>query len=94
MTGITIIMELIARGEAPIIMAGSGVRAANLPRLLAAGVQEVHSAAATRLDSPMRYRNPELSMSGDARADEYSRRVVDGAEVARMKAIIRRRSAS
>lgn len=86
--GLTKIMELIAQPGAPIIMAGAGVRAANLTQFLDAGVQEVHSSAGVWLASPMRYRNSGLSMSSDAQADEYSRYAVDGAAVAEMKAII------
>lgn len=86
--GLTKIMELIAQVSAPIIMAGAGVRAANLSQFLDAGVQEVHSSAGVWLASPMRYRNSGLSMSSDAQADEYSRYAVDGAAVAEMKAII------
>ena len=35
--GISLITELIAAGDTPIIMAGAGVRAANLPLFLQAG---------------------------------------------------------
>ncbi|HFZ8993100.1 TPA: copper homeostasis protein CutC [Citrobacter freundii] len=91
--GLSIIMELIAQGDAPIIMAGAGVRAANLQHFLDAGVREVHSSAGTTQPSPMRYRNPGLSMSADKQADEYSRYVVDGAAVAEMKGIIVRHQA-
>lgn len=92
--GLTKIMELIAQPGAPIIMAGAGVRAANLSLFLDAGVQEVHSSAGVWLASPMRYRNTGLSMSSDAQADEYSRYAVDGAAVAEMKAIIAHHRAS
>ena len=92
--GLTKIMELIAQPGAPIIMAGAGVRAANLSLFLDAGVQEVHSSAGVWLASPMRYRNAGLSMSSDAQADEYSRYAVDGAAVAEMKAIIAHHRAS
>ncbi len=37
--GISLITELIAAGDTPIIMAGAGVRAANLPLFLQAGVE-------------------------------------------------------
>ncbi|HGN9370899.1 TPA: copper homeostasis protein CutC [Citrobacter pasteurii] len=92
--GLTKIMELIAQVDAPIIMAGAGVRAANLSQFLNAGVQEVHSSAGVWLASPMRYRNSGLSMSSDTQADEYSRYAVDGAAVAEMKAIIAHHQAS
>ena len=88
--GLSKIMELIAHRDAPIIMAGAGVRAENLHHFLDAGVLEVHSSAGAWQASPMRYRNQGLSMSSDAHADEYSRYVVDGAAVAEMKGIIER----
>ena len=91
--GLSKIMELIAHGDAPIIMAGAGVRAENLHHFLDAGVLEVHSSAGAWQASPMRYRNQGLSMSSDAHADEYSRYVVDGAAVAEMKGIIERHQA-
>ena len=72
-------MELIAHRDAPIIMAGAGVRAENLHHFLDAGVLEVHSSAGAWQASPMRYRNQGLSMSSDEHADEYSRYIVDGA---------------
>ncbi|EOG4745847.1 copper homeostasis protein CutC [Salmonella enterica subsp. enterica serovar Bareilly] len=107
--GLSIIMELIAQGDAPIIMAGAGVRANNLQNfldagvrevldagvreVLDAGVREVHSSAGVLLPSPMRYRNQGLSMSADIQADEYSRYRVEGAAVAEMKGIIVRHQA-
>ncbi len=86
--GLAKIMELIALGDTPIIMAGAGVRAANLQQFLQAGVKEVHSSAGQWLPSPMRFRNPGLSMSTDADADEYCRYAVNGEAVAEMRQII------
>ncbi|KNC09679.1 copper homeostasis protein CutC [Klebsiella sp. RIT-PI-d] len=88
--GILLIAELISRSRVPIIMAGSGVRAGNLDMLLNAGVKEVHSSAGGWNPSPMRYRNPGLSMSTDPNADEYQRYAVNGRAVAEMKAIVTR----
>lgn len=88
--GLTLITELRARAGVPIIMAGAGVRAANLQRFLDAGVAEVHSSAGVWTPSPMRYRNTGLSMSADADADEYARYGVDGEAVAIMKSMITR----
>lgn len=90
--GLSLIRELIARADAPIIMAGAGVRASNLELFLEAGVKEVHSSAGQWIPSAMRYRNPGLSMSTDPDADEYSRYAVDATAVAQMKAIIARRA--
>lgn len=86
--GISLIRELISQSDTPIIMAGAGVRAANLLLFLQAGVKEVHSSAGQWLPSPMRFRNPGLSMSTDADADEYLRYAVNGEAVAEMKKII------
>lgn len=86
--GLSLIMELNTHSGVPIIMAGAGVRAANLKRFLDAGVKEVHSSAGIWTPSPMRYRNKGLSMSSDAAADEYSRYGVDGEAVAVMKTMI------
>ncbi|VFT73048.1 cytoplasmic copper homeostasis protein cutC [Klebsiella aerogenes] len=86
--GISLITELIAAGDTPIIMAGAGVRAANLPLLLQAGVKEVHSSAGQWLPSDMRFRHPGVSMSADPDADEYRRYAVNGEAVAEMKGII------
>ena len=86
--GISLIRELISQSDTPIIMAGAGVRAANLPLFLQAGVKEVHTSAGQWLPSPMRFRNPGLSMSTDAEADEYLRYAVNGEAVAEMKNII------
>ena len=86
--GISLIRELISQSDTPIIMAGAGVRAANLPLFLQAGVKEVHTSAGQWLPSPMRLRNPGLAMSTDAEADEYLRYAVNGEAVAEMKKII------
>ncbi|MCU6666449.1 copper homeostasis protein CutC [Silvania hatchlandensis] len=88
--GISLIKELKAQSGVPIIMAGAGVRAANLELFLQAGVFELHSSAGRWLPSPMRYRNAGLSMSTESEADEYSRYSVDGESVAVMKAMIER----
>ena len=86
--GLSLIRELISQSDTPIIMAGAGVRAANLALFLQAGIKEVHTSAGQWLPSPMRFRNPGLSMSTDAEADEYLRYAVNGEAVAEMKKII------
>lgn len=83
--GLSLIRELNDRSDAPIIMAGAGVRPQNLEIFLKAGVKEVHSSAGRWTASPMRYRNTGLSMSSDPGADEYARYGVDGEAVAVMK---------
>jgi len=86
--GISKIAELIAYSDAPIIMAGAGVRLSNLDTFIAQGVKDLHSSAGMKVPSAMRYRNPGVSMSADADADEYSRYCVDGNAVAAMKAAL------
>lgn len=86
--GISKIAELIAHSDAPIIMAGAGVRPGNLDKFIAQGVKELHSSAGKQVPSAMRYRNPGVSMSADPEADEYSRYCVDGEAVAAMKAAL------
>lgn len=88
--GLTLITELNARAATPIIMSGAGVRGTNLQQFLEAGVREVHSSAGAWSPSPMRYRNPGLSMSADVDADEYARYGVDGEAVAVMALMIAR----
>lgn len=88
--GLSLLRELIAHADAPIIMAGAGVRANNMTLFLDAGVKEVHSSAGQWVPSVMQYRNPGLSMSTDPTADEYSRYAVNGESVAEMKAIVDR----
>lgn len=88
--GLSLIRELIAGHDAPIIIAGAGIRTTNIEQFLQAGVKEVHSSAGKWIPSVMRYRNPGLSMSTDPSADEYSRYAVDGESVAQMKAIVTR----
>ncbi|HEX4502695.1 MAG TPA: copper homeostasis protein CutC [Scandinavium sp.] len=88
--GLSLLRELIAHADAPIIMAGAGVRANNMTLFLDAGVREVHSSAGQWVPSVMQYRNPGLSMSTDPTADEYSRYAVNGESVAEMKAIVDR----
>ncbi|VDY64917.1 Copper homeostasis protein CutC [Shimwellia blattae] len=54
--GVALLRELNARSRAPIIMAGAGVRPENVRLFCEAGLQEVHSSAGHRVNSPMRYR--------------------------------------
>ena len=80
-----------ATGSEEVLLLDGGLnawRAANLPLFLQAGVKEVHTSAGQWLPSPMRFRNPGLSMSTDAEADEYLRYAVNGEAVAEMKNII------
>ncbi len=58
-----------------IIMAGGGVKASNLPALLAAtGISEVHFSARRAVESPMTFRLPGVHMGSAYTPNEYSRR--------------------
>lgn len=83
--GLELIRELNKYSGAPIIMAGAGVRLANLSEFIEAGVKEVHSSAGMQEPSPMRWRQSAVSMASGEVADEYMRYRVDPSAVAAMK---------
>lgn len=87
--GLSLLQELNALGSGPIIMAGAGVRLANLPKFLEAGIQEVHSSASRLVPSAMRYCKAGVSMCSDKTTDEYLRTEVDPAVVEAMQTLIR-----
>ena len=63
-----------------IILAGGGVNAVNVAAVVAqAGVREVHFAARRKVDSPMIFRNPHVSMGKAYEPDEYSRKETEAA---------------
>jgi copper homeostasis protein len=75
--GLPVIAELVkaARGRIPIIP-GSGINAENAQRIVTeSGVRELHAGLGSSVASPMRFRNPQLSM-GKASDREYQRTVV------------------
>jgi len=92
--GISLLRELKQQSETPIIMAGAGVRLANIPLFLQQGIEELHSSAGHLVASTMRYRNTGVSMSADAAADEFSRYCVDEDSVVAMKAALNHHAAS
>jgi len=79
--GMTLLRELKQQSRAPIIMAGAGVRLANIPQFLQQGIDELHSSAGHSVASAMRYRNTSVSMSADATADEFKRYCVDAIHI-------------
>lgn len=83
--GILLLQTLQQLSRGPVIMAGGGVRLNNIPGFLQAGIKELHSSASQHVASVMRYRNENLSMSGDLKADEFSRYCVSAESVAAMK---------
>lgn len=75
------------------IMAGSGVGSANALTLAATGVDALHFSAKKMIAGKMKYRNPRISMGGNASIDEYALRVVDEAEVAEIIRLVKMRNA-
>lgn len=89
--GTALLAELVRRsGDAPVVMAGAGIRDDNVAQLVAAtGVREVHLSATRREPSGMRHHRPEVAMAtGPALADDELR-ATDGAVVARVVAALR-----
>ncbi len=76
--GQALLAQLVERADGRIeILAGGGVRPSNVAELVrATGVPAVHSSAARDEPSPMQ-RRPAISMGGDAKSDEFVRRVTD-----------------
>ncbi|QTF07850.1 copper homeostasis protein CutC [Brenneria izadpanahii] len=86
--GIELLAKLHHASRGPVIMAGSGVRAANIAAFLAIGLNEVHSSAGLRIPSAMQYRNPNVCMSHENN-DEYLIDTVSEEGVREMKDIMR-----
>lgn len=61
-----------------IIMPGCGINASNIARIARrTGACEFHFSGRSKVISPMTYRNPNVSMGGTVRIDEYSRNITD-----------------
>lgn len=86
--GLELLEKLHHASRGPVIMAGCGVRAANLAAFLAIGLNELHSSAGMRIASAMQYRNPDVCMS-HANNDEYLIDTVSEAGIIEMKSIMR-----
>jgi copper homeostasis protein len=71
------IAELLKAAKGRIgIMPGGGIRAGNARRIIEeSGVREIHAGLGSCVSSPMRFRNPRISM-GNAPEREYQRLVV------------------
>lgn len=87
--GRSLIGELVKRSENRIvIMAGSGVNEGNIQSLIReTGVTECHASAGTGIESPMQYRNTDLSMGSGSR-DEYRRMVTDPESVKKLRMLM------
>lgn len=77
--GAKLIGELVQlAGDRIAVMAGGGVRAHNLARIvLATGVREVHCSARSAHQSAMSHRNPSVSMGGESGPGEYEHLITD-----------------
>lgn len=79
-----------AAGEAPIVMAGAGVRADNAAELVTrTGCSELHLSATTWRESAMTFRRDNVPMGIPPPPGEYAIRVTDGDMVARVVAALR-----
>lgn len=81
--GADLIAELVQRARGRIgVMAGGGVREENARALIErTGVREIHLSGRKRVESAMRYRNPDVSMGGLPGIPEYATDVTDAARV-------------
>lgn len=71
------------------VVAGAGVRAANVQELVRrTGVPAVHLSASAFVDSRMRHRNAAATMGTQPPRGDYSLRTTDGDEVARVVAAV------
>ena len=89
--GMACIQKLVKQADGRItILAGSGIRPANVQKLVVqTGVQEVHGSAFAKTSSTMTYRNPRLSM-GKPDSDEYALQVTDERKVRKMVEVLGR----
>lgn len=85
------IKELVGHAAGRLsVMAGAGVRADNVARLVElTGVREVHLSAAGSRDSAMKFRRDGVPMGAPGMRDEYSLRTTDDNQVARLIAALR-----
>lgn len=75
--GVSVIAQLVEAAHDRIaIMAGSGIKPENARRIFEeSGVREIHAGLGSLIASPMRYRNPRISM-GASPEREYARAIV------------------
>ena len=86
--GIELLMALVGRAQNRIeIMAGSGITGDNVSEIIRrTGIRYVHASAAGLHESDMKYRNPDVSMTGAFHTSEYIRKQTD---VERVRSIIK-----
>lgn len=83
LAGAPLIAKLVAAaGDRLVVMPGGGITDRNARQLIdLTGVSEIHFSARTAVTSPMRHRNPRVSMGGAPGADEYGRRRTSAAAI-------------
>jgi copper homeostasis protein len=86
--GKVLISQLVVAANGRIeIMAGAGVNADNAAELLETGVDALHLTAKATRPSPMRYRNPELTMASVVNANEFE---ITYSDVDKIRDVVRR----
>ncbi len=89
--GLPLLKELQEKSHeigGPQIMAGAGVRLANLSKFTEIGLLEVHSSAGKTVPSTMNYRKVGVTMASNSETDEFTHYCVDGPTVEAMKDFI------
>ncbi|AIN19148.1 MULTISPECIES: copper homeostasis protein CutC [Yersinia] len=81
-------LVLATQNQGPIIMAGAGVRTANIQKFIDIGIRELHSSAGRTVPSTMKYRKAGVTMCADSDVDEFAHYCVDGEVVKDMKNLL------
>lgn len=84
--GVKLISALVEEaGDKVIIMPGCGITADNIQRLAdQTGAREFHVFAVKKVESPMKFRNPDAFMEAPLQASEYETSLTDADEIQRM----------
>jgi copper homeostasis protein len=77
--GLGLITDLVQKaGDRIIIMPGAGIHEGNIAKIVKqSGVQEVHAAGLTTVESRMKFRNDRCFMSGELRPPQFAHTVTD-----------------
>lgn len=88
--GLALLKDLVAatQDKGPVIMAGAGVRLANIQKFIDAGIRELHSSAGRNVPSTMKYRKAGVTMCANSDVDEFSHYCVDADVVEAMKSCL------
>lgn len=81
--GISLLKELNVQADGRIIiMPGCGVNSDNIRKIAEeTGASEFHFSGRSSIESKMSYRNPNVSMGGTVKIEEYSREITDHTKV-------------